>query len=184
MPTASAAVADSVKRVPTGSAQYNAILEFLIDEAEMLDEFRLNEWVGCLAEDIEYVAPVRQTRARAQESREVASTTMHYGDNFGTLVMRVKRFMETKSAWSEDPVSRTRRFVTNLRAYQGEKPGEYDVKSYLLIARNRFESTEIDLLTAERRDRLRRVGESFKIVRREILIDMSVLGWPNLAVFL
>jgi 3-phenylpropionate/cinnamic acid dioxygenase small subunit len=31
---------------------------------------------------------------------------------------------------------------------------------------------------------LRVVGESFKLARREILLDQAVLGTPNLAIFL
>jgi hypothetical protein len=62
--------------------------------------------------------------------------------------------------------------------------GEYDVTSYLLLARNRFYQEDYTLLSAERNDRVRRVGESFELVRREVRMDQSVLGMPNLAIFL
>tara|TARA_R110000772_G_scaffold268731_1_gene398306 strand:- start:8504 stop:9064 length:561 start_codon:yes stop_codon:yes gene_type:complete len=171
-------------RFPAGSPEYNRVSDFLVDEAEILDEFRLDEWLGFLAEDIHYCVPVRQTKSVADKGVSSAFRTMHYDDNYGTLMFRVKRFLETKSAWSEDPRSRTRRLVTNLRVHQGASVSEYEVRSYLLITRNRFESTEIETLTAERKDTLRLVDGELKLARREIMIDMAVLAWPNLSVFL
>jgi len=78
---------------------------------------------------------------------------------------------------------RIRRFVSNIAVGESEKPDELEVLSYVMIARNRFESETYQFLTAERRDRLRRSGESFSIARREIIIDLSVLGTPNIAFF-
>ena len=171
-------------RFGAGSPEYNNVLDFLVDEAELLDNFRLDEWLNCLAEDIHYTVPVRQTRGALDRAERTGLRTMHYDDNFGTLMFRVQRFTDTKSAWSEAPRSRTRRLITNLRVSQGEKADELEVKSYLLITRNRFESTEVESLTAERRDVLRLTGDGIKIARREIIIDMAVLAWPNLSVFL
>jgi len=42
----------------------------------------------------------------------------------------------------------------------------------------------MSMLTAERHDLVRRIGNGFKLARRDILIDRAVLGMPNLAVFL
>ena len=56
--------------------------------------------------------------------------------------------------------------------------------SYLLITRSRFNFSEYDLISAERRDVLRQDGASFKLARREIILDQAVLGTPNLAIFL
>jgi 3-phenylpropionate/cinnamic acid dioxygenase small subunit len=41
-------------RVPVGSPIYNEVLEFLYDEARMLDEIRLQDWGATLAEDLLY----------------------------------------------------------------------------------------------------------------------------------
>jgi Ring hydroxylating beta subunit len=40
------------------------------------------------------------------------------------------------------------------------------------------------LITAERRDVLRRVAGGFQIARRTIYVDQSTLGLSNLAIFL
>jgi 3-phenylpropionate/cinnamic acid dioxygenase small subunit len=97
---------------------------------------------------------------------------------------RIMRLTGTKSAWAEDPPSRTRRLVTNVRVSRTAKPNELSVTSYLLVTRSRFNFSEYDLISAERRDLLREDGESFKLARREIIVDQAVLGTPNLAIFL
>jgi hypothetical protein len=54
----------------------------------------------------------------------------------------------------------------------------------VLLTRSRFEESELMILSMVRHDRLRRVGDRLKLARREIIVDQSVLGMPNLAVFL
>lgn len=171
-------------RVRIGSPIYNVILEFLYEEAAMLDELRLQDWVTTLASDLVYTAPTRQTRPLAKLEQSVVRTMQHYDDDYRSIRGRVMRLTETKSAWAEDPPSRTRRLVTNVRAFETDQPGEYEVRSNLLVTRSRFNFDQFDLISAERRDLLRATGESFLLARREILLDQVVLGTPNLAIFL
>jgi len=89
-----------------------------------------------------------------------------------------------KSAWAEDPPSRTRRLVTNVFVEETANPDEYVVTSYLLLTRSRFKDHHVDIISGERRDVLRMREDGFKLARREVIIDQAVLGTPNLAVFL
>lgn len=170
--------------VPIGSPAYNRVLEFLYIEARLLDETRLKEWAATLAEDLLYTAPLRETRPVAQMPASYVRTTQHFEDDWRSIQGRVMRLTGTKSAWAEDPPSRTRRLVTNVMVEQGDKPDELRVRSYLLVTRSRFNFDEFDLISAERQDVLRDVGSTFKLARREILLDQAVLGTPNLAIFL
>ena len=170
--------------VPIGSAVYNQILQFLYVEARLLDETRLKEWGDTLAQDLIYTAPLRETRPVSQQAASVVRTMQHYHDDWRSVMGRIVRLTGTKSAWAEDPPSRTRRLVTNVLVEATDKPDEYSVRSYLLVTRSRFNFDEFDLISAERRDVLRVDGESFKLARREILLDQAVLGTPNLAIFL
>jgi len=170
--------------VPIGSPVYNQILQFLYVEARLLDETRLKEWGDTLAQDLIYTAPLRETRPVSQQAASVVRTMQHYHDDWRSVMGRIVRLTGTKSAWAEDPPSRTRRLVTNVLAEATDKPEEYSVRSYLLVTRSRFNFDEFDLISAERRDVLRVDGESFKLARREILLDQAVLGTPNLAIFL
>jgi 3-phenylpropionate/cinnamic acid dioxygenase small subunit len=93
--------------------------------------------------------------------------------------------LDTKSAWAEDPPSRTRGFVTNLRIWESVKPNEFEVERYLLLSRSRYEQPVLQMLSCARHDLLRRSGRrAFKLARREIIVDQSVLGMVNLAIFL
>lgn len=172
-------------RVPVGSEIYNRITEFLYDEARLLDQIRLTEWVKLLDTDLIYTAPVRETRSLVDQAKSVVRSVQHFHDNYRSIMGRVMRLTATKSAWAEDPPSRTRRLVTNLYVETTAKPNEFNVQSYLLITRSRFNHDEYDLISGERHDVLRRADDgSFKLAKRETILDQAVLGTPNLAIFL
>lgn len=172
------------RRVPLGSETYNRIVEFLYDEAKLLDDLKLREWAATLATDLRYNAPLRQTRPAAQSAQSYVRSVQHFHDDYRSMMGRIMRLTETKSAWAEDPPSRTRRLVTNVRVEETAQPGEFKVLSYLLVTRSRFDFDSYDLISAERHDVLRQEGDTFKLSRREILLDQAVLGTPNLGIFL
>jgi 3-phenylpropionate/cinnamic acid dioxygenase small subunit len=171
-------------RVPVGSPVYNSIVEYLYEEASLLDQIRLQEWGARLATDLVYTAPLRQTLGMSHQSATYVRSMQHFHDDYRSIMGRIMRLTGTKSAWAEDPPSRTRRLVTNVLVHTTAKADEFAVVSYLLITRSRFNFDEFDLISAERHDVLRRDGASFKLARREILLDQAVLGTPNLAIFL
>jgi 3-phenylpropionate/cinnamic acid dioxygenase small subunit len=108
----------------------------------------------------------------------------HFDENLAMLQMRVARLRVTTTAWSEDPPSRTRRFVTNIRPFR--LPGEehYRVTSNILVLRNRGDRGQLDILSARRDDRWHRGGDGWKLDERTILLDQSTLMIPNLSFFL
>jgi 3-phenylpropionate/cinnamic acid dioxygenase small subunit len=183
-PIAETASAQNGERVPVGAELYNRIVEFLYEEASMLDQLRLQEWAARLAPDLIYVAPLRETRPMEQQAASFVRSVQHFHDDWRSVMGRIARLTATKSAWAEDPPSRTRRLVTNVMVTKTASVNEYAVTSYLLVTRSRFNFPEYDLISAERRDLLRRDGDSFKLARREILVDQTVLGTPNFAIFL
>ena len=169
--------------IPYGSPVYNSIMTFLIKEARLLEQRDLKEWGEMLAEDLEYKAPVRITR-RVQKFDEEFGTIGHFDDDYNSMMVRITRLTTTTNAWSEDPASRVRRFITNVSIWETDVPDEYEVSSYLLLTRNRAEAKDYKQLSAERNDRLRMTKDGFRIAKRSILIDQVVLGMPNLAIFL
>jgi 3-phenylpropionate/cinnamic acid dioxygenase small subunit len=90
----------------------------------------------------------------------------------------------TASPWAENPVSRTRRFITNIRVHHTGVDNEYKVTSSILLVRSRYDEDKLGLLSAERIDVIRRTDEGLRIARRDILADQATLGLANLAVFL
>src|SRR3546814_9728864 len=74
----------------------------------------------------------------------------HFDDDYASILMRTGRL--SKSAWAEDPPSRCRRFVTNVRMAESDTAGDYEVVSYLYVERSRGDNWRNETITAERRD--------------------------------
>ncbi len=157
------------------------VLEVLYREAELVDTGRFDEWLDLMTDDIQYQMPVRLTRERGQEA-DLSSDMQHFWDDRVTLALRIKR-LKTEFAWAEDPPSRTRHFVSNVRIGAAGAPDEIEVRAYVLIYRNRGDRAQHDLISGERHDRLRRVNGGWKLARRVFVVDQAVLGTGNLAIF-
>ncbi len=171
---------------------------WLFWEAELLDQRRYRDWLGVLTEDITYRMPVQVTTANGT-ARPVLGDMVHFDEDRYTLGLRIER-LEGRHAWTEDPPSRTRRFVTNVRVMPPAgsprlgHPREVEVRSYLLLFRSRGDDRTADFIAAERTDVLRRrapdpaadngVDDDWLLARREIAVDEAVLRTQNLAVFL
>jgi 3-phenylpropionate/cinnamic acid dioxygenase small subunit len=166
--------------LPFGSEDHHEAHQWLVVEAEALDQRRYGDWLDMLTEDIVYRMPVRVTTSPHLEG--TLDGMDHFAEDRYSLQRRVDRFA-TEHAWTEDPPSRTRHFVSNVRVYRGERDGESIVKSYLLIFRSRLDTREPDFVVGERTDVLRRVDGTLKLARRDFLVDESVLRTQNLAVF-
>lgn len=169
--------------VAAGAGDYetqNAIASFLFHEAELLDNGCFEQWLELLTTDVTYSMPVRVTRVHGTD--ELDHSAMHFDETRATLEMRVKR-LATGMAWAEEPPSRTRHFVTNIRIKSVDHVAA-TVFSNLLLFRNRGDSADHDLIAAERQDRLARADGEWRLAERRILVDQATLGTLNLAVFL
>lgn len=155
--------------------------EFLYREALALDERRFRDWLDLFTPDTRYEMPVRVTREK-QADWELAPTARIFDDTKQTLEIRIRR-LETDFAWAEQPPSRTRHYVTNVLADPGEAAGEYLVRSNLLVFRSRGDHTQWDLLSAQRRDTLRRTDEGWRIAYRWAALDQSTVNAHNLSIF-
>jgi 3-phenylpropionate/cinnamic acid dioxygenase small subunit len=166
----------------TSVETYWEAYSFLMREAEVLDERHEREWLGMVTDDVEYLMPVRMNRERG-EGDGFSEEAFYFEETRGSLELRVRRF-ETEYAWAEDPPSRTRHFVTNVRVAPGEEEDEVAVKSNLLLYRSRGSAPGHDLLSAERKDVLRKEEGQWKLRKRVILLDHHLLETHNLSVFL
>jgi 3-phenylpropionate/cinnamic acid dioxygenase small subunit len=158
--------------------------EFLYEEAQLLDDRQPIEWFETmLTDDIDYRIPIRTTRERSAET-EFSENSYHMQEDRGSLKVRAER-MENDFAWSEDPPSRNRRFVSNVRVVdRDEAVGEVAVKNNLLVHRTRADDTDPDLISGERHDTLRRVDDGWKLAERRVLLDHTVLGTSSLSIIL
>jgi 3-phenylpropionate/cinnamic acid dioxygenase small subunit len=156
------------------------VSDFLFREAELLDERRFREWLDLIAEDATYVMPLRVTE---EQGKGFLDNMFHFEEDKYRLTKRVER-LETDSAWAENPPSRTRHFVSNIRVEPGEKENEVKVKNCLLLYRSRGEEPHYDILSAERQDVLRQAEGAWRLGRRVILLDQTTVATHNLSIFL
>ncbi len=161
------------------------IEQFLFYEASVLDDRQYEEWLGLLGDDIRYVMPIRATLANRDRAKEFGGPgdIAYYDDSKASLSLRVRKY-RTSSAWAEEPFSRTRHFVTNVRVAPLETEGCFEVVSAFLVYRNRAEQ-QTDIFAGERIDGLRRVNTAagFELFNRTILLDQSMLLANNISFF-
>jgi 3-phenylpropionate/cinnamic acid dioxygenase small subunit len=173
---------ETASRLGVGEGVYREVCAWLYLEAELLDEGRFSDWLELLAEDIVYQAPVRLTRERAT-GNDISTEMFHFDETKATLRLRVER-LKTEFAWAEDPPSRTRHFVSNVRVQAADRADELRVRSYVLVYRNRGSDPGHDLLSGERHDLLRRQDGAWRLARRCTVLDQATLGTKNLGIFL
>ena len=155
---------------------------FLVEEAALLDARRWRLWLGLLTDDVRYVMPVNVTIAVGAAARD--STAMaHFDDDLHSLTKRVER-LSTEHAWTEDPPSRTRHIVTNIRTFATGAADTLRVESSLLLFRSRGDTRPPELVCAGRLDRLRATDAGYRLAERRIDVDESVLRTQNLGIFL
>jgi 3-phenylpropionate/cinnamic acid dioxygenase small subunit len=170
------------KPLPFNDERHLQAHQFLVDEAYLLDAQQYGDWLELLADDIHYVMPVRVTTALGA-GFDTSPGMAHFDENKYSLSRRVARF-RTEHAWTEDPPSRLRHFITNVRTFATEDDKHLIVESAELLFRSRGDVNEAALISCGREDLLRRDGRRWKLARRTILIDESVIRMQNLAVFL
>ena len=170
------------KALPFNDTRHLAAHQFLVDEAYLLDAARYEEWLHTLTDDVRYVMPVRVTTARGA-GFDSSPGMAHFDEDKYSLSQRVAR-MGTEHAWAEDPPSRLRHFITNVRTFEHEDAGQLFVESAELLFRSRGDVNESALVSCGREDVLRWCGDRWKLARRNIIADESVLRVQNLAVFL
>ena len=153
---------------------------FYFDEAAMLDAHDLEHWVQLFTDDTHYFMPIRRTRLRRELGKEFTEPgeIAYFDDDKATLMFRWQKFA-TGVAWAEDPPSRTRHLITNIRVLS-DRGDELDVESCFHVYRTRLKS-EVDSWVGSRQDVLRRVDGSFQIARRRILLDQTLLLSRNLS---
>jgi 3-phenylpropionate/cinnamic acid dioxygenase small subunit len=155
---------------------YGRVVEFLHREAELLDTYKFDAWLGLFTEDIDYRMPVRTTRFLTDGEGFEDFGLM--SENHASLTTRVRR-LETEFAWAEVPPSRTRHFLTNVIVEQDGE--ELEVRACFMVTRTR-QDLDYQMYTGLRVDRLIPDGDTFKIARRAIFGDQTVITATNLSV--
>lgn len=161
---------------------YFECVSFLNKEAELLDNAELLQWLNVLAPDIDYRIPVRVTREDKGE-KGFSSSAYVMIEDYDSIKTRVER-LNTDYAWSEQPRSRLRHLISNIRPISQGEGHEIEVKSNFIVYKGRGDSPSYELLCGERVDVLRRVDNEFKIAKRTVYLDQTTLPMSYISFFL
>lgn len=176
------ALQPSSKPVVDAQTHYE-IADFLYAEAELLDDWRFRDWLKVVAPDIRYFMRTGANAQTRDRRRHVGPpTTWIFNDNWFQLERRIAR-LETGMAWAEEPPSRTRHIVSNLRIRETEDGQGFEVRCNYLLHRSQKEKDYVSYI-GMRIDHLRRAdnGHGYEIYGRDIVLDQVVITSHNLSV--
>ncbi len=161
---------------------WNELTHFYVNEAWMLDERKLEEWLELLTEDVLYFMPRRKNVMRRELEREYTGPgdMNFFEDNKEMMRVRVAR-LNTDMAWAEDPPSRTTHLISNLIVSPGGTD-EVETKTAFIVHKSHLETDSV-LYTGWREDVLRREDDGWKIAKRTILMNANVLLSKNISIF-
>jgi p-cumate 2,3-dioxygenase subunit beta len=142
--------------------------DFLYLEASLLDEWRLDDWLGLLTDDARYQVP-----SNDRPDADPSSALFTIADDISRIRARVTR-LKDRNAHAEHPPSRTRRMISNVRIVSREG-GELRVEANFVVYRFRRDE-RIREYVGRYRYGLRVEAGVLKIARREALIDAMELG--------
>lgn len=159
--------------------------DFFSTEAELLDDWRYDEWLKLVTEDVRYWMPIRRNFKFGEQWRENTKElegVAWFDDNKNVLTLRVQQLM-TGIHWAEEPLSRMTHLVANVHIVDVKpslvSPSEVSTKCRFVVYRNRLDY-QTDFFIGKREDVLRKVEGEWKLARRNIFLDQSVLLAKNL----
>ncbi len=147
-----------------------------------MDNAQLYDWLDGMTQDIQYRVPVRVT-PEAKGEKGFSKKAHIMIEDWESLKARVDR-LNTDYAWSEQPRSRLRHMISNIRPSSTSVGSEIEVKSnFMLYKGTRGDKGEFELLCGERVDRLRREDGRLKLAKRTVYLDQTTLPVPYISFF-
>ncbi len=142
--------------------------DFLFEEAALLDEWRLDDWLELLTDDAAYYVPSND--APDSDHRNALFTI---ADDINRIRARVKRLKDTE-AHAEFPHSRTRRMIANVRITERDEDMLSVAANFTVYRYKR--GTPLRTYVGRYRYRLKATQDGLKIVERRAVLDPTELG--------
>lgn len=143
------------------------IEDFLYLEANLLDDWLLDEWFNLFVEGATYEVPA----ACAPDDADSALSLFYIADDYERLRHRVER-LKKPGAHSEWPRSRGLRMITNIRVL-GVDGADISIRAAFATYRSKSDTT--DCFFGHHLYVLRRTEAGFRIVSKKSMLDMSSL---------
>ena len=140
--------------------------DFLIQEAALLDSWKLDEWLALLTEDATYRVP-----SNDRPESDPGGTLFTIADDIARIRSRVAR-LKDRNAHAEFPPSRTRRLITNVRIVERQP---LRVEANFAVYRYRS-NDDARQYVGRYRYLLRKEDGRLKIAGREAILDAMELA--------
>jgi 3-phenylpropionate/cinnamic acid dioxygenase small subunit len=170
------------RRVSASDPRHGEIVDFLTDEAYLLDDDKHLEWVELMTDDVTYQMMRRKTLYRKDGNG--VRPGGEFNETKQSLAFRARRNTEVPSAFDRDPAPRICRLIGNVVVHTTDVENEFSVRSKIILYRNRFDQTTYDQLTATRTDVIRFTDDGPRLASRVIVPDMARPGSPFPNVFM
>ena len=142
--------------------------ELLFDEADLLDSWRLDEWLTLFTDDAHYYVPPNDVDG---DTADPDTSLFYIMDDRARLGERVVRLSKV-GAHSEWPRSKVRHIVSNVRVKRGEDGIIHSRSSFIV---SRAKDARHDLYVGHYLHDLVEQGGGFKIARKTCVLDMEAL---------
>jgi p-cumate 2,3-dioxygenase beta subunit len=157
-----------VNAPPETVASRAEVEDLLFREAELLDNWKLDDWLALMTEDAAYFVPPND-----KPDADHRFTLFTIADDIVRLRERVIR-LKDPNCHAEYPPSRTRRLITNVRV-AGTSGDAIDVTANFAIYRYR-RGEPVREFVGHYRHKLRRVNGALKFAERRAILDAHELG--------
>ena len=154
--------------VAPGAVTRGEVEDLLYHEADLLDRWKLDDWLKLLTDDASYYVPPND-----KPDADHRFTLFTVADDIVRLRERIIR-LKDPNCHAEYPPSRTRRMISNVRI-DGVDGDLVSVSANFAIFRHR-RNEPVRQFIGRYRYKLRRTGEGLKIHERRAILDAEELG--------
>ena len=152
----------------TATVSRAEIEDFLFCEADLLDNWKLDEWLALLTDDAAYYVPPND-----KPDADHRFTLFTIADDMVRLRERVIR-LKDPNCHAEYPPSRTRRLITNVRI-AGVDGDTISAAANFVVYRHR-RGGQSQTFVGRYEYKLRRQSGVLKIAERRAILDAEELG--------
>ena len=145
--------------------------EFLVNEAEILDDWRLPEWPRLFCREARYEVTGPGSNDPVNDSPDTHLFLV--ADRIDRIEGRATRLMKP-TAHAEYPHSKTRHLVSNFRVRPGDKEGETKVRANFAVFRTKEDNQTVYM--GEYHYTLVRENGEIKILTKRCILDLNSLA--------
>lgn len=138
----------------------------LIDETALLDDWKLEQWLGLFEEGARYLVPALTT-----PDADPDTSLFLVADDYTSLKSRVAQLMG-RATWAETPRSRTRHLVTNVRILEADERSAYVTANFVVW---RFQNGASDAYVGKYLHRIVRSELGLRFKERRCQLDLETL---------